>query len=195
MNGRKTKSFVTILPRSVRSRYSLSAMLIAVTAYSLLLGLLAVLKAPPILFVDAVVFVTAIAIAMVFLFRSRKPRLASAITGAVAAALLAGIQTYWMLLDPKYPEGVPWAPYAAIGIALTSGILGGIVGYIVGVLIGLLFVQVEFLYRVLNPDFRPSDRALDEVKRRCAEFDAGRMKSVPWEEVEASVADLLKDRR
>jgi hypothetical protein len=195
MNGHATKSFVTILPRSVRSRYSLSAMLVAVTAYSLLLGLLAIMKAPPILFVDTVVFVTAIAIAKVFLFHGRKPRLASAITGAVAAALLAGTQTYWMLLDSKYPEGVLWAPYAAIGAALTFGLLGGIVGYIIGVLLGLLFVLVEFLYRALNPDFRPSDRALEEVKRRCAEFDAGRMKSVPWEEVESSEADLLRDRR
>ena len=31
--------------------------------------------------------------------------------------------------------------------------------------------------------FRPSDADLEEVKRRWAEYEAGRMKAVPWEEV------------
>ena len=195
MDGNASKNLVTILPWSVRRRYSLSGLMVAVTAYSFLFGFLVVLQVPTLIILDIVAFVTAIAIAQAFLFRGRKPRLASSITGAVVAALLAGGQVYWLMLDPQYPEGVAWAPYAACLVGLNAGFLGAIVGYVVGAVIGLLCVGVEVLYRALNPDSRPSDRALEEVKRRTAEFDAGRMKGVSWEEVQASVSELLANRK
>ncbi|MEX2316865.1 MAG: addiction module protein [Pirellulales bacterium] len=42
-------------------------------------------------------------------------------------------------------------------------------------------------------NFRPSDAALEEVKRRWAEYEAGKMKAVPWEEVRDSVRLRLKE--
>ena len=47
---------------------------------------------------------------------------------------------------------------------------------------------------VLKADFRPSDAELAEVKRRCAEYDAGRMKAVPWEEVRDEAREMLRQR-
>jgi putative addiction module component (TIGR02574 family) len=42
-------------------------------------------------------------------------------------------------------------------------------------------------------DFRPSAADLEEIKRRCAEYDAGRMKAIPWEEVRDKVRQRLKE--
>ncbi len=48
---------------------------------------------------------------------------------------------------------------------------------------------ISRLWETLPPaeDFRPSDSDLTEVKRRWAEYEAGRIKAVPWEEVRDSV--------
>jgi putative addiction module component (TIGR02574 family) len=42
-------------------------------------------------------------------------------------------------------------------------------------------------------DFRPSDADLAEVKRRWAEYEAGREKARPWEEVWSEVERELVD--
>ena len=36
-------------------------------------------------------------------------------------------------------------------------------------------------------EFTPPAGHLEEVKRRCAEYDAGRMKAIPWEQVWSEV--------
>ncbi len=49
-------------------------------------------------------------------------------------------------------------------------------------------VLVERLLEAMPPhDFKPSDSDLAEVKRRWAEYEAGRMEAVPWEEVRDEV--------
>jgi len=40
--------------------------------------------------------------------------------------------------------------------------------------------------------WRPSDSELAEVQRRSAEYDAGKVKGVPWEEVRDSVRRRLE---
>lgn len=40
-------------------------------------------------------------------------------------------------------------------------------------------------------DFRPSDDDLAEVKRRWAEYEAGRMPAIPWEQVRDSVRQRI----
>jgi len=44
---------------------------------------------------------------------------------------------------------------------------------------------------ILPSSFRPSDRDLEEVKRRWAEYEAGKMEARPWEEVRDSVRRRL----
>ena len=55
--------------------------------------------------------------------------------------------------------------------------------------------QVELISRlwesVPKSDFRPSDSDLAEVKRRWAEYEAGRMEAVPWEEVWSEIESEL----
>jgi len=53
-------------------------------------------------------------------------------------------------------------------------------------------VLIERLLEALPPhDFKPSDSDLAEVQRRSAEFDAGRMESFSWEEVQDSIKRKL----
>jgi len=40
--------------------------------------------------------------------------------------------------------------------------------------------------------FRPSESDLAEIKRRSAEFDAGKVTAVPWEEVRESARRILE---
>ncbi|HEY4234953.1 MAG TPA: addiction module protein [Lacipirellulaceae bacterium] len=47
---------------------------------------------------------------------------------------------------------------------------------------------------VPKSEYRPSDADLAEVKRRCAEYDAGRMEAVPWEIVRDEVRKKLRQR-
>jgi putative addiction module component (TIGR02574 family) len=51
--------------------------------------------------------------------------------------------------------------------------------------------QVELISRlwesVPKSDFKPSDSDLAEVKRRWAEYEAGRMEAVPWEIVREEI--------
>jgi putative addiction module component (TIGR02574 family) len=45
---------------------------------------------------------------------------------------------------------------------------------------------------VPKADFRPSDADVAEMDRRWAEYEAGRMRAIPWEEVRDSVRQRLK---
>ena len=44
----------------------------------------------------------------------------------------------------------------------------------------------------LPQDFKPSEADLVEVKRRWAEYEAGRMKAVPWEEVRDDIRRIIR---
>jgi putative addiction module component (TIGR02574 family) len=57
------------------------------------------------------------------------------------------------------------------------------------------FELIERLCESIPPqEFKPSDADLAEVKRRCAEFDAGRMESYSWEEVRDAVRRRISGR-
>jgi putative addiction module component (TIGR02574 family) len=45
----------------------------------------------------------------------------------------------------------------------------------------------------LGGGFRPSDSDLREMQRRSAEFDAGKVKGIPWEEVWADIERQMDD--
>jgi len=172
---------------SVSRRFSLATLFVFVTAYAALLGIMWALRVPALITLDAVIFVTAVGLSQAILFGGRMPRRASIISGGIVAGVLAGGQSYWYLLDPNYPEGLAWAPYIAIGFAITAAAHGLLLGYVVGALIGLLFVWADYLFRALIPDSKPSDEALAEVKRRWAEHEAGSAKAIPWEEASREI--------
>jgi putative addiction module component (TIGR02574 family) len=42
-------------------------------------------------------------------------------------------------------------------------------------------------------EFRPSDSDLAEIKRRWAEYEAGNVKTIPWEQVRDEIRQKLKE--
>ncbi len=40
-------------------------------------------------------------------------------------------------------------------------------------------------------DFTPPESHLDEVKRRWAEYEAGRMETIPWEQVRDEIRQMI----
>ena len=57
--------------------------------------------------------------------------------------------------------------------------------------------RVELITRLWDTlpreQFKPSDSDLAEVKRRWAEYEAGRVEAVPWEDVWAEIEPQLDD--
>jgi putative addiction module component (TIGR02574 family) len=56
--------------------------------------------------------------------------------------------------------------------------------------------KLELISRIwedvrVGGEFRPSDSALAEIRRRSAELDAGTVTAIPWEEVRDSVRRRL----
>jgi putative addiction module component (TIGR02574 family) len=45
-----------------------------------------------------------------------------------------------------------------------------------------------------SQEFTPPAGHLEEVRRRCAEYDAGRMESYSWEEVRDSVRRIISEQ-
>ena len=52
---------------------------------------------------------------------------------------------------------------------------------------------ISRLWETIPPakDFRPSDGDLAEVKRRWAEYEAGKVEAIPWDEIRDSVRRRL----
>ena len=58
--------------------------------------------------------------------------------------------------------------------------------------------KLELISRLWNDvrvrgDFRPCDSDLAEIKRRWAEYEAGKVKAIPWEEVRDEMRRRLDD--
>jgi putative addiction module component (TIGR02574 family) len=54
------------------------------------------------------------------------------------------------------------------------------------------FELIGRLCESISPrDFKPSDADLAEVKRRWAEYEAGRMEAVPWEVVRDEIRQII----
>jgi len=54
---------------------------------------------------------------------------------------------------------------------------------------------ISRIWQTIPPqgDFRPSDSDVADIKRRWAEYEAGRMKTIPWDEVWKDVERELAD--
>jgi len=76
-------------PAGVQRRFSLGALLVAVTLYSVFFALLRWHDAPPVVFVEATVFVTGVGLSQMLLFGGKRPRAASLVSGGVLFFVLA----------------------------------------------------------------------------------------------------------
>ena len=99
-------------------------------AYSIFLGTLAALHAPPVLTLILAVFIASVAIGQALFFRGRKPRLASILVGAIVSDVAIIIA---MLHEGHFPIS-DVAPIIAF-----YTVSGSLFGYIAGVLVGTVF--------------------------------------------------------
>jgi RimJ/RimL family protein N-acetyltransferase len=119
-------------------------MLLATLLYAVLFALMNAFNAPPIVSGAVAVWVTVVGIAQAVLFGGRKPRVASAATGAVLAAvvtLFGSITFIWI-------ERPPPAEMLAIGIYCVflgglMALLGAGFGYLAGCLMAAIFMVSE----------------------------------------------------
>ena len=129
-------------PRGVPSRFGLSSFLLATAALALVLAILRALHAPFAVMIDVALFVPAVASAQSFLFRGKKPRLASVIAGMLVTGLMSiGSDAYFIY------QGEAIAFVARSGPFLVNLFTGGVTGYLTGLVLGLIAHSVDWVLK------------------------------------------------
>jgi hypothetical protein len=122
---------------SAPRRFDLATIFVVTAAFSLLLGGLSALDAPPIVMV-VIASLLAIVAATQALFREvANPRGVSIVTGAVAYTLMSWI--IWLTIRRVFPNSFFF-------VTVVNGILGGaLFGYLAGTLVGGVFLVADIL--------------------------------------------------
>ncbi|HEX3601610.1 MAG TPA: hypothetical protein VHU84_15770 [Lacipirellulaceae bacterium] len=138
---------------SAPRRFDLATIFVVTAAYSLLLGALSGMSAPPLVKVVITALITIIAVAQAFFLKVANPRGVSIITGAIAYTAIS------ILI---------WVNYHNIFInsfffvVIVNGVLGGgIIGYLFGTLVGGVFLVADKLRAKMERGH--ADEASDEL--------------------------------
>lgn len=131
-------------PARVARRFGVRTMLLATLLYALLLALMSSLNAPPIVSGAVAVWVTLVGIGQAVLFGGKKPRLASAATGAALAATGALLGTMFFVFS-QAPDLLDMLEAAfSGGVAVVfSTVFGAGFGYLAGCLLAAIFMVSE----------------------------------------------------
>jgi hypothetical protein len=123
---------------SAPRRFDLATIFVVTAAYSLLLGGLSWLGAPPIVKVAIAGLVAIIAASQAMFLKTANPRGVSILTGAVAYTIFSWF--IWMAI----PRGFLWNSF--FFVVVINGIIGGaIMGYLMGTLVGGVFLVADVL--------------------------------------------------
>ncbi len=126
---------------SAPRRYDLATVFVATTAFALLYASLDALEAAPIVVFVFSTLLALVAFAQAFLFRGKRARLASFVTGMVFSSIVAAV----LVLNEKDSE--PEYVVPAMLFSVFPGLFGG---YIAGVSVGAIFMVAEFLRKLLG---------------------------------------------
>lgn len=121
---------------SAPRRFDLATIFVVTAAFSLLLGGLTALDAPPVLKIAISAFVTVIAVAQALFQKYVNPRGTSIVAGAIACTLTAW--SLWAFFPRMFPGAFP--VYTVIIV-----IVGGTFGYLTGTLVGGVFLIADVL--------------------------------------------------
>jgi putative addiction module component (TIGR02574 family) len=127
----------TIKLYSAPRRFDLFTIMIVTAAYAVLLSGMNALRFPPIVSFFVAAFITMVGIGQAALFGGRQPRLASAVSGAVAYFLC---WLFFALMNPRWDIA-----FMIIPGLLLSAIAGSPLGYLAGVLVGGVFLVADVL--------------------------------------------------
>ena len=126
----------------VPRRFSVGILLIITSMYSVLFSVLKAFRIPLDGFVVVSLFLTAVGVAQMLLFKGQRPRRASVIAGACFLPILfLGVATYeGMFSLPAFGEYV-----FLIALTIGGGLAGALNGYVAGYLIALVFLVIDKL--------------------------------------------------
>jgi hypothetical protein len=119
---------------SAPRRFDLATIFVVTAAFSLLLGGLTALDAPPVVKITISGFVTVIAVAQALLQKVVNPRASSIVAGAIACTLSAWC--IWLIFPRIFPGSL-------IVYSVIIAMLGGTLGYLAGTLVGGVFLVAD----------------------------------------------------
>jgi hypothetical protein len=129
---------------SAPRRFDLYTLLVVMAAFSLLLGCLSGIGAPPAFSLVLAIFVVLVGLGQALLLGGRRPRLASMLVGLVCFALPFFV---FALAAASSAGDIP--AFFVIAALLQTLIFGPLFGYIAGALIGGVFLLAEVFRRCL----------------------------------------------
>jgi hypothetical protein len=163
-------------PVGVPRRFSIGTMMILVTAFILLFAVLKTLDTPPIVFAIVTIYVAGIAASQSLLFKGRRPRLASVVSGMSMIALFVVIVA--VMEFRVYPRSLDVG--AIVGFLFTMVIFPVVVGaplsYAVGCFVASIFLvrrEPDDAIPTLTSDPRKSEIPAYVEKMGDKAMDAG----------------------
>jgi len=162
-------------PVGVPRRFAVGTILIVVTMFGLLFGLLKLFGAPPLLFASVAVFFSAVGVAQMFLFGGRRPREASFVAGALLLPLIP--VSVFVAVWQSGELGADPLPEVLFLLSMVAYfcVMGVLLGYAAGCLTAGVFLVLDRIDRALH-----GPRPEPEVISDGGEPDARHRP--PWDE-------------
>jgi len=136
---------------AVPCQFGISTLLLITAMYAVLFGVLRALSFPPLVFAETAIFLTAIGLGQIFLFKGQRPRMVSIIIGT---CLCLGFFFLHRLFSNTLGRTVAvWefnGGQTVVSFDLGNFLQGPIIGYVSGILIAGTFSVVNKLKSYLN---------------------------------------------
>jgi hypothetical protein len=124
---------------SVPRRFGVGTMMILVTAFAVLLGILKSVGVPPAIFGTVAAFIAGVGACQVLLFKGKDPRRASFYGGIITFAVIGPTSVVVAyLVDPQFFGGSLMGPLFVAGV--DAAVFGGPLGYAAGCLVAAIFL-------------------------------------------------------
>jgi hypothetical protein len=138
-------------PVGVPRRFSIGTMMILVTAFAMLFGVLKMFNVPPIAFAAISIFIGGVAACQSLLFQGKMPRLASFVGGIVMYGLIAAVTVVLAFFTYRGRFGIRDVWPTLFEVGTLGAFFAGPLGYCVG-----CFVAAIFLVRKEPDDVEPT---------------------------------------
>ncbi|HUY31544.1 MAG TPA: hypothetical protein VMV69_02100 [Pirellulales bacterium] len=144
----------SLAPYGVPRRFGIGTIMVVTAAFAGLLALLRSLGAPPIVVGILVAYVSLVGLGQAVLFRGRRPRLASIVTGAVCLVLL-GVVAIAGKGIPLPGRGFSMSAMASLLCAVIWGVpFGAMCGYLAGGVVAGVFLVMDAVDTFLTKLFQ-----------------------------------------
>jgi hypothetical protein len=136
---------------AVPFQFGISTLLLITAMYAVLFGMLRALSFPPLVFAETAIFLTAIGLGQIFLFKGQRPRMVSIVIGTCLC--LAFFFLHRLFSNTLGQTVAVWefnGGQTVVSFDLGNFLQGPIIGYVGGILIAGTFSVVNKLKNYLN---------------------------------------------